>query len=340
MTYKQSISPVQRRDLADWFKTANQYYPGYVKQEVFRVKIKEVVSEAKMKSDNATAIVMNRGLEMRAAPNRGPFITANKGNIPKLTSLPDKRPSFNATPDDRPDPSWSTSFRTEILKGVESKEWRPINALSTLSKDLRKKAGQHFYAAAAEPVSQIGGKKIAEKGVKYAQQTARYVNDAGKISPKLGKWADRAVTTYEVKPEKFSNPVVNANATEWGIGKTLDAVKPKGFEVTINNAENRAFLKKYTKMPESVSSVILWSMDFASDFIPVAVITKSVESFLANSYLSFMYWSEARAVEETEKHFNKMWAEFTKKLKNYIKKDIDSLSDQDLNNLYSYLETK
>lgn len=334
MTYKPQNVPMQRNDLKDYFPTVARYYPGYIKQAVFSQKLTDVAREALAHSTAASARVNSRGLELRAAPPKGPFISAAKSNVAVITAAPSNMPVITTA---SADPSWSTSLEVEMLRGVNKMQWRPANVMRDFSQEMWQRTRKHAFAAVAEPAFQIVGGKAVDRASKYVAKGVDALNSGGKIGAKMGKAAHVMVTTYEVKPQKFKNPIVSINITEWGMGKAIDTLKPDGYQVSLNNDETRAWMTKNITKNDTVSSVVLEMADIASDFIPVAVVVKSVESFFGNVVLSWNYWSEARKAEEACKHFDKLWSDFEKKLKTYIRQDISKLSERELMDLCKFL---
>lgn len=292
---------VHRRDLADYFPTTAKFYPGYVKMAVFREKLKTLIASASITDD----------------------------------------------------------YRQLLLAGVDTIDWRPEDLTARLQAELRKQARDYAGAAVLDPAVQIVGGKAVKKVSKYAKAGLTKVSANPKVNAKVGKAINALTKEYEYGEMKFGKikvgaktfePKMNmaeADFVEYGVEKAGDGVGgwaskktgwklPEGVDLGMNNETTRSWMTRFG-VSEGVASFTWGAIDILSDFCPPASLTKSVESFLANSYLAYRYWSDARKMEETKKFFDQKWKEITKKLKDYIKTDLNSLSDKEFTELSNML---
>ena len=170
-----------------------------------------------------------------------------------------------------------------------------------------------------------------------ASKSVKKLVSSGKVNSKIGKAMTAMTTTYKLKPKGFKNEIVGFNATEWIESSVINKFKPQGVSASLSNDITIVWLQKNTNMSEGLAEFVMDSIDLASDFIPVASITKGIEDCLANLYLSYMYWDQEKAARKVEEHFNTIWKELTAKLKTFLKKDICSLNDNELKSLHKLL---
>lgn len=334
-----NVTPVVRRDVLDFFPQTRTYYPGYVKQEIFLTRLKKVLEEAYMRSQCAIDSVRNRGLEMRAV-NTGPFITA-KG--PSMTALPDNRPSMKAAP---ADPSWSTSFKTEVIKGVRTIEWRPVSQMKDLAAELRQQSNQYFAASTKgvvdKALDKVGGKVVTQIKKTGGQQLGKMIAK-GQINKTVGQGIGKyglgsvAKVEYKLQPKGFKNALVDVdidiNMTDKVVGDAFEAVGdmvPSGIDVSMNNEDTRAWLSKHTGMSDKWADRVMGGVDTAMDFIPIASATKMVEGAVINAGMGVYYRIEANKVEKQQKENEERWKDFERKLKASIIQDIEALTEGEL----------
>ena len=400
---KQSIAPMQRKNLFDYFHVSYSAFPGYVRQEVFRVKLKEVLSTAMKASrwENVPTI--------SSAPARQTYISNNWSATPHISAkgesyITSRGPSSpvekQVTPIQHDDSYSKSMLRAKALQKVDTMEWRPPSAMKDYAAEYRARSGEYIAAIGKDAVVYGIGKGI-EKGVGAAAA------QVSKITPKTKagqatKWAaQQSMTTYEKKTTvKIMSKDIEVgffsfNGAETVAGKGVNPIvnkiiKAEGVDVSINNDYNKAWLMKHgmsegaadfimtggnlrdekyrnalaakTGMPPALAGFILLSvdamiqtipalsivqhfgvagtLDVASDFVPVAAATKAAESIAFNLIMSVQSWNAARSFEETQRHFDKLWREFTIKLKAKIKQDINSLSDKELFELCELLGIK
>lgn len=354
-----NVTPVVRRDVLDFFPQTRTYYPGYVKQEIFLTRLKKVLEEAYMRSQCAIDSVRNRGLEMRAV-NSGPFITA-KG--PSMTALPDKRPSMKASP---ADPSWSTSFKTEVIKGVRTIEWRPVSQMRDFAAEMRAQSDQYFTTARKTVALHYGGGALARQAQKVGGKQISKLIAQEKLSKNMGEKVGKTVLgnvklqlKYNADPiqshsikdlmalnlqqKKHSITIIKGSLSDEGINKALDVATKSlsnGIEVSLNNDNTRAWLTKHTGMSDKVAGYVMEGLDIASDFVPVAAATKTVEEAVFNVGFGVYYRIQAADFERQQRENEERWKDFERKLKASIIQDIEALNDQDLLKLKNILENK
>lgn len=341
------MTPVVRHDVVDYFPQTRMHYPGYIKQEIFRVKLKDVLEEAYMRSQCAIDSVRNRGLEMRAV-NNGPFA---KG--PSMTVLPDNRPSMKSTPTD---PSWSTSFKAEVLKGVRSTEWRPVYQMRDYAAEMRAQSNQYFATAGKTVALHYGGGALARQAQKVGGKQISKLIAQEKLSKNMGEKVGKTVfgnvklqIKYNADPiqshsikdlmalklqqKKHTITIINGSLSDEVIGKTLDAATDSlsdGIEVSLNNENTRAWLTKHTGMSDKVAGYVMGGLDIASDFVPVAAATKTVEEAVFNVGFGVYYRIQAAEFERRQRESEERWKDFERKLKAAIVQDIEELSDKEL----------
>lgn len=296
---------LRKQDLADFFPTAAKFYPGYVKMAVFREKLKLLI----------TAI------------------------------------------------SVTDNSRELLYLGVDSTDWRPEDLSRKLQSELRKKSAEYAGAAVLSPATQYAGGKVVKFTSMHASTRLNKLATSPKVSAKVGEKINAINKDYKYreiifgkvtvgsKEIELSTHVAEGNLVETVVdksfGKVSDLIQggverktgfalPQGVDVSLNNEVTRSWITKFG-VSENVANGLMMTVDFLSDFIPVASATKSVESFLANSYMSFRYWNDARAMNETIKFFDKKWNEITANLKVYIKKDLKALSDSEYSALCNML---
>ncbi len=313
VTYQQRITPAKRVTLADYFRVSNQHYPGYIRQDFFKSKMKTVfdIAQAEFSMTQISALPIAQDPETRTLVSPYEYLV--------------------------PAPNGRKDFRSFIITLIDTMEWRPANTMRDMSSELRKLKNQHLKAAAAEPIFQVVGGKIVAKGGKMASKSVKKLVSSGKVNSKIGKAMTAMTTTYKLKPKGFKNEIVGFNATEWIESSVINKFKPQGVSASLSNDITIVWLQKNTNMSEGLAEFVMDSIDLASDFIPVASITKGIEDCLANLYLSYMYWDQEKAARKVEEHFNTIWKELTAKLKTFLKKDICSLNDNELKSLHKLL---
>lgn len=398
---KQNIAPLQRKNLFDYFPVSYSAFPGYVRQEVFRLKLKEVLSLA------MEASKWENGPTISSAPVRQMYYTNNWSATPHysakggsyITSQGTSSPvEKQTTPIKHDEPYSKAMLRAKALQKVDTMEWRPPSAMKDYAAEYRTKSKEYLTAIGKDAIVNGIGKGI-EKGVGAAAA------QVSKITPKTKagqatKWvAQQSMTTYEKKTsvkimsKNIEVGLFSFNRAETVAGKGVDwtankIIKAEGVDVSFNNDYNKAWLmnhgmsegaadfvmtggnlrdEKYRNalaakigMPPALAGFILHSvdamiqtipalsivqhlgvartLDVASDFVPIAATTRAAESIAFNLIMSVQSWNAARSFEETQRHFDKLWREFTTKLKAKIKQDINSLSDKELSDLCKLLE--
>lgn len=305
--------PAKRVTLADYFRVSNQHYPGYIRQDIFKSKMKTVFDIAQAEF----SMTQTSALPIAQAPVTRTLVSPYEYLVPAQNGRKD--------------------FRSFIITLIDTMEWRPANTMRDMSSELRKLKNQHLKAAAAEPIFQVVGGKIVAKGGKIISKNAKKIVASGKVNKATGKVMTFMTTSYEFKPKGFKNEIVGFNATEWAESSVIDKFKPQGVSASLSNDRTIGWLQKNTNMSEGLAEFVMDSIDLASDFFPVASITKGVEDCLANLYLSYMYWDQQKAAQKVEEHFNIIWKELTAKLKTFLKKDICSLNDNELKSLHKLL---
>lgn len=311
-TYNKLTKPAVRKELKDFFPRAYAHYPGYIRQAVFREKLKTVmliaVTESHVKEKmNPVELVVN--------------------------------------------PLGRYSLRECVLIGIQAMDWKPNNVNNDMSKQLRAQAKASLAAATVKPAIQIGAGKLISKGVGMMNKGAQGVMKNDKINSKVGKALNVATKTYEPfnKPGGKGVTWVSINASETGIGmmvgRGMDWVAEKAspdtetVTVSLNNDKTREWLMK-TGMSEGWANGTLEVADLVSDWIPVAAITKMVESSLINGYMSWTYWRMAADADKFQKQIDEKWNELIRNLKDDISADIIELSDQELTQLFNLLDMK
>ena len=298
------IKPVERKDLKDYFPRANAHYPGYIRMAVFREKLKATMQ-----------VAMD---ETRIREN-----------------LPQQSFSFYACN--------GSVFKNILLLCIDQQDWRPANLMGNFSKQMRDKAKASLAAATVKPATQIATGKVIEKGVGKMAKGVDYLVKNDKVSPKVGKVLSAAVTTYEPL-----NKWVSINASETGFGMMVgrgiqyagEKMSPntETIEVSLNTEETRGLLMK-TGMSEGLANGIMEGVDFLSDWVPVAAVTKMAESAVANGVMSYKYWRMAEEAEKSQQYFDEQWNDITRKLKADLSADIKSLTEEEINELYKMLNS-
>ena len=313
VTYKQRIVPSKRSSLADYFKVSNQYYPGYIKQDVFKSKMRNVFYYAY----SECVRMCNSPLPQKQDPTNKTLVSPYEYLVPA--------------------PNETKDIRSFIIILIDTIEWRPSNAMQDMSSNLKKLKEKHLRAAVAEPVFQVVGGKAVKWVGKQAAKGATKLVESDKVNAKVGTVVTKLTTTYEYKPRNFKNEIVGFNATEWVGDFAINSFKPEGVSASFSNDMTIGWLQKNTGMPKELAAFVMDAIDLGASFFPVVTVTKGVEDCLANLYLSYMYWDQEKTARKVEEHFNKIWKEFTSKLKTYLKKDIWSLNDNELEDLYKLL---
>lgn len=309
-----NVNSMLKTDVVDYFPRTREYYPGYVKMAVFRERLKLLIT--------ATSIGPDRSL---------------------------------------------------LLMGVDSTDWRPEDLTAKLQSELRKKAVEYRNAAVLDPVTNYAGGKVVDKASGLVKTGISKVASNPKVNAKVGKavnnitkdfeWGEMKldkITTKEVRVGKITvksqtfEPkmnVVKVNIVDFSTDHTIGYCKdksqnwlsnktsfslPQGVDVSLNNEMTRSWLTRFG-LPEEYASIAWGLIDALTDFFPLAVITKSIEGFIFNVYLSFRYWNDARSMEETRKFFDEQWKKITTELKKYIKEDLKSLSDKEFNEMCDLL---
>lgn len=309
------IRPVVRKDLKDYFPRANAHYPGYIRMAVFREKLKATMQ-----------VAMD---ETRIREN-----------------LPQQSFSFYA--------SNGSVFKNILLLCIDQQDWRPSNLMGDFSKQMREQAKASLAAATVKPLLQIGAGKAIEKGVgKMAKGVDKMVKN-DKINPKVGKALSMATKTYEPlnkavgEAGKKQVKWVSINASETGFGMMVgrgiqyagEKMSPntETIEVSLNTEETRGLLMK-TGMSEGLANGIMEGVDFLSDWVPVAAVTKMAESAVANGVMSYKYWRMAEEAEKSQQYFDEQWNDITRKLKADLSADIKSLTEEEIKELYKMLNS-
>lgn len=297
--------PLRRRVLEDYFPLVTKAFPGYVKMACFRSKLAELIVAASATEDT----------------------------------------------------------REFMLIGVDAIDWRPEDMIAKLQKELYANSREYAAAAVVDPAMQIVGGKVTKKVSGWAVKGLDKVAANPKVSAKLGKtlgvlkkdheWGkiiDKEYTVFTKKVKVKSN-VFELNGVEAVTGHVVDYVSsgignkvddktgfhlPQGVDVSLCNETTQEWIERFG-VPEKVAVFALGTADFLSDLFPPASLYKSIEGFFANMSMAKMYRDQAKSMEETKSFFDEKWKEFTKKLKELIKSDLQSLNDEDFASLSDLL---
>lgn len=353
MKVEGNMSPLVKKDVQDFFPQTRSFYPGYIRQEIFRVKLTDAMGEALMRSRCATDSITNRGAEMRAAPSKGPFITASYGSIPVMTSAGDNRPSIKASP---VDPSWSTNVKTELLRAVERIEWRPVPQMRDFAAEMRREANVYFKAATSgmvdDTLDKIGGKVVKQVRKTGGQQLGKMIAK-GTVNKKLGQGVGKyglgsiVKKEYKLQPKGFSAPLIDVdidiNLPDTIVGGAMNQISngiPSGIEVNMNNEHTRRWLTEHTGLSDAWAGRAMDVVDLVLDYVPIAATTKMAEETLVNVGMGVYYRIQARSIEQGHKRMEETFKDFNMKLRASIRQDVLSLSETEILQLAKLLGIK
>lgn len=307
-TYKQSMAPLQRKDLKDYFPRANSHYPGYIRQEVFRVKLRDVVQNAQQE------------MQLRKMQSEQLLYPGGKESLKSLiivcVNLQDWRPT-NLMAD------FSKQMRDQAKASLMAATVKPAAQLAA-GKLIEKGVGKMADKVDTLVKNDRLNAKLG-KGLSMALQTYEPFRKAG---------------------EKHINWLsINISETGFGMmaGRGIQAAGNKmspnteTVEVSLNTEETRGLLMK-TGMSEGWANGTMEVVDFVSDWVPVIAVTKMAEGVAINGMMSWKYWRMAVDAEKKQKFFDEKWNDITRKLKSDITADIQSLNEKDLSDLCKLLE--
>ncbi len=329
VTYKQRIAPVKRTTLSDYFKVSSQYYEGYINMESFRSKMSTVFKQAW--SDYQYIMQIN---DLHKSSNVMETFSHYEYLVPVM----------------------DTSIRSFICEHIDTMEWRQPIAMTDRTKELRRISNHYQKAAIKAPIMYYAGGKLSEKGSKLlAKRSSILAKNENKLVAKIGDYLESATKSKK-------SPLLNAlskgkkeiNYSEWLIGEAVDGVANKIVDtndkrmpetisaelkshVFTDFLSNMEFDKKTISGFETVENHFWFVADKASDIVPYVGIAKMTLDFISNTALAGIYWNQLKNQEKVQKMQELTWKEFTSKLKTYLKKDIWSLNDNELEDLYKLL---
>lgn len=311
-TYKQSIAPLQRKDLKDYFLRANAHYPGYIRQEVFRVKLREVVQTAQHE------------MQLRKMQSEKLLYPDSRESLKSLiivcVNLQDWRPT-NLMAD------FSKQMQDQAKASLIAATVKPAAQLAA-GKLIEKGVGKMANKVDTWVKNEKLNAKVG-KGLSMAVHTYEpFKKTAGKTGEKHVNWLS-----------------INISETGFGmmVGRGIQTVGDKlspnteTVEVSLNTEETRGLLMK-TGMSEGWANGTMEVVDFVSDWVPVVAVTKMAEGVVINGIMSWKYWRMAVDAEKNQKYFDEKWNDITRKLKSDITADIQSLNDKELSDLCKLLE--
>ncbi len=276
-TYKQSIAPLQRKDLFDYFPVAYAAFPGYVRQEVFRVKLKQVLNGALEESrlerlpssagvTRMQSYLNNRGNTATLIPPEGGFYTD--------TYCSSKPATTHATPVGSSTPYSMETFRYKVLLLTEAMEWRPPSAMKDYATELRAQSHSYMWAIAGSAANHAAGKAIG-KGIGAAAAKVDKLTPKTKAGQTAQKFAQMSMTTYSKESTvKIMKKDVTVGFYEFNaaekvaeagkdslLGKVFNA---EGVRVEMSNDYNKAWLMKHG-MTEGTAEFLMNGGNLSSD---------------------------------------------------------------------------
>lgn len=302
---------MQRKDLKDYFPQANAHYPGYIRQEVFRVKMRDVVQTAQQE------------MQLRKMQSEQLLYPDSRESLKSLiivcVNLQDWRPT-NLMAD------FSKQMRDQAKASLKAATVKPAAQLAA-GKLIEKGVGKMANKVDTLVKNDKLNAKVG-KGLSMAVHTYEpFKKTAGKAGERHVNW-------------------LSINISETGFGMMADrgiqavgkmSPNTETVEVSLNTEETRSLLMK-TGMSEGWANGTMEVVDFVSDWVPVIAVTKMVEGVLINGYIGYIYRNIAKDAEKTQKYFDEKWNDITRKLKSDITADIQSLNDKELSDLCKLLE--
>ena len=319
--YNHYIAPVERRDLQDWFPQTREYFPGYIRTEVFRATLAGAMRHA------STAAVLHLD-----AINSGSYLN------PLLVDEKKKAEERQR--------EYGKALKKALLDEAQVTTWFRWQSERDLAAEMRQQSKEYYMAAtsgvAEKALDKVGG-QIAKQVKKVGGHQIGKMIGQGKINEKLGKTlgqhglGSHKIVDYKLKPKGFSHNLVevdiDVNLPDKVVGDTMETIAdtiPTGIEVSMNNEDTRGWLTRHTGMSDKWAGKVMGGVDTVMDFVPIAAATKMVEGAAVNAYMGWLYGREADKLERSQQERRKRQEEFNRRLKTSIINDIEYLSPEEV----------
>ena len=323
ITYDHYIAPVERRDLQDFFPHTRNFFPGYIKMEVFRVNLADAMHGAEVSTN----------LYFQS-------IDTSSHLHPLL-----RDESYEQQARQAMEREYAPRLKENLLDEAERITWFRRPPQPDLAEEKRQQAKDSFIAATTGVAVHIATDKAA-KAVKVAGKlNVRQMAKSGEMNKETSMFFRKKFfgSLYKMdKPKGFEYNPIDINLTDKVVEKYADVAKsniPTGIEVGFNNEFTRGVLK-HTGMSEEWADKVMGGVDFVSEFSPHVAIAKVAAGALVNTGMGFYYAYEASKLEKWQKESEERWRETNLKIKNAIVSDISAMTEQSVVELQNLLKNK
>lgn len=328
VTYNHYTAPSVRRDFQDWFPQTREYFPGYIRTEVFRTTLSAAMHHAQ--------VATNLEIETTEESHLNPMFRVNS------KSAEERQREYGQT------------LKSNLLNEVQITTWFRWQPEKDIAAEMRQQSREYYMAAtrgvAEKALDKVGG-KVAKQVKKVGGQQLGKMIGQGKINEKLGKtlgkhgFGSHKIVEYKLKPKGFTRNLIDVDIDvslpDKVVGDTLGTIAdtmPTGIEVSLNNEDTRSWLTSHTGMNDRWAGRVMGTVDTIMDYVHITSAIKMVGEAGVNAYMGWFYGKEAAKIEQWQQESRKKRTDFDRRLKSAIANDIESLSGEELVRLMNLLK--
>ena len=337
----------KRANFLDYFPRLKETYKGYVTQNIFEGKMKNLIRQSVEAVKQSQVLYSGYSAESSMYKIPSGDVVVSKSSIDQ--SGLDKRTA------EREKDFYYECIRSELLNLVWGEQWREANVLSG-SEEMFAQSNGYLTSAAISAASWGAGKvigKVAKSlNVKTVQNfRARLPNTGFSITNNtqmLGK-SNYNITTrasFTVKNSNLTRKVSLFKGIEPKTNGSItlaefDAqnyVSDKGFKIMEKSNDFQSIDCFDFGFKQGWAQNLNKALDIATDFIPLIGIPKVALNTGFNALVGFQTRATAQRMKDLEDRGNAAERKFNQKLKQTIYDDVDALSLEDVRGVVGMIE--
>ena len=315
-SYKQTISSVQRRDLMDYFPSLAKAFAGYIRQMVFQMTLKDVLT-----------VTQERVMKEMEKNNY-------EGSLSPLF----RDTSYEKEAQNRKRDVYYALFRKTLYYLIEQTDWYRWNNDDSYAKRSEAETAKYTKAALYAVPKHFFNKKAGEKAGKWGGEMLDKGMSKNKLVGYVKGYASRAENVSKITNGLF-DPSINPMGA--AIEKVHDFIAPDGVDTDFNNDTTRSYYANMFQISKKNDWIVGWgleSVDFATDWVKYADVLKAVEEVSINLFTAVYHAIDADREYAAIVERDAAWKSLTEEIKQRIHHDIASLTDEELTGLCKLLK--
>lgn len=345
-----ALSSAPRANFIDYFPRTKENYKGFIAQNLFKEKIKDVIYQAvKLAGKLSTHFVKlpehsNSTLNLIKMP-AGKYVSKSglsseetKANLQGFQASLDKM-SYESKIR-----NYYEDIKTDLLYRIWGKEWRQLNEMHS-SEDMYLQSKNYFTSAVKDvgihTISLGTGKAIGMVSKKLDVKTIRQFRDRLPNTgfSLTGKTQKMGNSTFNYSARmSFTTRNNSVTLAEFDIlSQTIDKGLEKTTDIITDNSNFESFNCFDFGATSDCGKKLNTAVDIATNFSPHIAFAKLVVNTGYNTLLGFQTRKTAHRMKIIEEHSNEAERNFNQKLKQTIYDDVNALSYEDIKNLIEKL---